>query len=62
MLLDAASTALGRLDGISLLLPDPAKALVTLENRSVVREITGQQYRKLYSYREYLDVLNEDAI
>lgn len=25
-------------------------------------EITGQQYRKLYSYREYLDVLNEDTL
>ena len=32
-----------------------------LETRSIVREITGQQYRKLYAYREYLDSLNEDT-
>lgn len=42
--------------------PTAAKALATLEARSIVREITGQQYRKLYSYQEYLDVLNEDTL
>lgn len=42
--------------------PTAAKALATLETRSIVREITGQPYRKLYSYQEYLDVLNEDAL
>jgi len=42
--------------------PTAAKALSTLETRSIVREITGQQYRKLYAYREYLDVLNEDTL
>ena len=42
--------------------PTAAKALATLQARSIVREITGQPYRKLYSYQEYLDVLNEDAL
>ncbi|MCU0748454.1 MAG: Fic family protein [Akkermansiaceae bacterium] len=42
--------------------PTAAKALATMESHSIVREITGQQYRKLYTYREYLDVLNEDTI
>ena len=42
--------------------PTATKALATLETRSIVREITGQQYRKLYTYSEYLDVLNEDTI
>jgi Fic family protein len=42
--------------------PTAAKALATMEARSIVREITGQQYRKLYTYREYLDVLNEDSL
>lgn len=42
--------------------PTATKALATLETRSIVREITGQPYRKLYAYREYLDVLNEDTL
>ena len=42
--------------------PTAAKALATLGSYSIVREITGQQYRKLYSYQEYLDVLNEDTL
>ena len=42
--------------------PTAAKALATLEAHSIVREITGQQYRKLYAYQQHLDVLNEDTL
>ena len=42
--------------------PTAAKALATLEAHSVVSEITGQQYRKLYAYQQHLDVLNEDTL
>lgn len=41
--------------------PTAAKALATLEAHSIVREITGQQYRKIYSYQSYLDIINEDT-
>ncbi len=39
--------------------PTAAKALATLETHTLVREITGQQYRKLYSSSAYLDILND---
>lgn len=42
--------------------PTAAKALTTLESHSIVHEITGQQYRKIYAYREYLDILNDDTL
>ena len=42
--------------------PTAAKALATLEAHSIVSEVTGQQYRKLYAYQKYLDVLNEDTL
>ena len=42
--------------------PTAIKALATLEKCGVVHEITGQNYRKLYAYRSYLDILNADTL
>jgi len=42
--------------------PTAAKALSALEKSGIVREITGQTYRKIYSYHRYLDLLNADTI
>ncbi len=42
--------------------PTAAKALSALEKRGIVREITGQNYRKIYSYHRYLNLLNADTI
>ncbi|MBC8127788.1 MAG: Fic family protein [Gloeobacteraceae cyanobacterium ES-bin-144] len=42
--------------------PTAIKALATLEKRGVVYEITGQNYRKLYAYRRYLDILHADTL
>ena len=42
--------------------PTAIKALATLEKCGVVYEITGQNYRKLYAYRSYLDILNADTL
>lgn len=35
------------------------KALRTLERHGIVREVTGGDYRRLYVYSEYLDILGE---
>ncbi len=42
--------------------PTAIKALATLEKCGVVYEITGQNYRKLYAYRSYLDILHADTL
>ena len=42
--------------------PPAIKALATLEKCGVVYEITGQNYRKLYAYRSYLDILHADTL
>ena len=42
--------------------PTAIKALATLEKCGVVHEITGQNYRKLYAYRSYLDILHADTL
>lgn len=39
--------------------PTATKALRTLERHGIVREITGGDYRRLYVYSEYLDILDE---
>lgn len=39
--------------------PTATKALRTLEQKGVVSEITGGEYRRLYAYSRYLDTLNE---
>ncbi|NLT72560.1 MAG: Fic family protein [Verrucomicrobiaceae bacterium] len=39
--------------------PTATKALRTLESHGIVREITGGDYRRLYVYSEYLDILDE---
>ncbi len=42
--------------------PTAIKALATLEKCGIVHEITGQNYRKLYAYRNYLDILHADTL
>jgi Fic family protein len=39
--------------------PTATKALRTLEQKGIVSEITGGEYRRLYAYSRYLDTLNE---
>ena len=43
-----------------LSVPTVTKALETLEELGIVREITGRQRGRLYSYRRYLDLLNQE--
>jgi Fic family protein len=43
-----------------LSVPTVTKALEGLEKLGVVREITGRQRGRLYSYRRYLDLLNRE--
>jgi Fic family protein len=43
-----------------LSVPTVTKALEGLEEMGVVREITGRQRGRLYSYRRYLDLLNRE--
>jgi Fic family protein len=42
--------------------PTATKAIATLEKRGIIHEITGQNYRKLYAYRSYLDILHADTL
>ncbi len=42
--------------------PTAMKAISTLEKYGIAHEITGQNYRKLYAYRSYLDILNADTL
>ncbi len=39
--------------------PTALKALRTLERHGIVHELTGSDYRRLYSYTGYLDLLSE---
>jgi Fic family protein len=39
--------------------PTATKALRTLEQKGIVSEITGGEYRRLYAYSRYLETLNE---
>ena len=39
--------------------PTATKALRTLEQKQIVSELTGGEYRRLYAYTGYLDLLNE---
>ena len=41
--------------------PTATKALRTLEQKRIVSEITGGEYRRLYAYSRYLETLNESA-
>ncbi len=41
--------------------PTATKALRTLEQHGIVREITGGDYRRLFAYTEYLDILNSES-
>lgn len=41
--------------------PTAIKAISTLEKCGIVHEITGHNYRKLYAYRSYLDILHADT-
>jgi Fic family protein len=42
--------------------PTATKAIATLEKCGILHEITGQNYRKLYAYRKYLDILHADTL
>lgn len=50
-----------KLDGITLLLPDPEQFLYSYVRKEagILREVTGRQRGKLYVYDEYLARLNE---
>ena len=39
--------------------PTATKALRTLERHGIVREVTGGDYRRLYTYSDYLAILGE---
>lgn len=39
--------------------PAAARALETLVNLDIVREITGQRRNRIFAYQKYLDILNE---
>ena len=39
--------------------PTATKALRSLENLGIVREVTGRDYRRLYTYTDYLAILGE---
>jgi Fic family protein len=41
--------------------PTATKALRTLEQRGIVSEITGREYRRLYAYSRYLETLNASS-
>ena len=41
--------------------PTASKALRTLVHHGIAREMTGNDYRRLYAYTGYLDILNENA-
>ncbi len=47
---------------ISVSVPTANKALSTLESLGIIHEITGQSYRKIFSYRAYLEILNADTL
>ncbi len=47
---------------LSVSTPTAIKALATLEKCGIIHEITGQNYRKLYAYRGYLDILHADTL
>lgn len=38
--------------------PTATRSLRTLEQHGIIREITGADYRRLYAYSEYLEILN----
>lgn len=40
--------------------PTATKALRTLEHHGIVREVTGGDYRRLYAYSAYLEILNDE--
>lgn len=40
--------------------PTATRSLRTLEKHGIIREITGSDYRRLYSYTDYLNILNDD--
>lgn len=48
-----------RATGVSI--PTATKALGALEKDGIIREATGQAYRKIYVYHRYLDILNADT-
>lgn len=46
----------GNLYGIG---PSAAKAVQALEDEDMVKGITGRRRGKIYSYHEYMDIMNE---
>jgi hypothetical protein len=58
-LLEWATLALGRLDSITLLLPDPNIFLARLMNLGIVKELTGVRRNRVFAYDRYLAILNE---
>jgi Fic family protein len=43
----------------NLSMPTVAKAVQALEDQGIVREITGRRRGRIYSYHEYMDIMNE---
>lgn len=41
-------------------IPTATKSIKHLEKLGIVQEITGKERRKIYMYKKYLDILNED--
>src|SRR5438105_11403970 len=73
-LVERTTLALGRLDSITLLLPDPnlevcrrtnlsfptaTKGINALVKLGIVRELTGQRRNRVFAYDRYLAILNE---
>jgi Fic family protein len=42
-----------------LTMPTVTKAVQALEDEGIVNEITGRRRGRIYSYREYMDIMNE---
>ncbi len=55
------TTAAEAAQALAVSIPTATKALAKLESLGLVREITGQSYRKIHAYYHYLDILNADT-
>ena len=41
--------------------PTASKAVRTLEAEGIVHEVTGQKRNRVFAYREFLEILNEET-
>lgn len=56
-LIERANRAVGRLDGVTMLLP--AMVAIHLQALGIARELTGRRRNRLFAYEGYLAILNE---